>query len=70
MIASTQIANTKIFAFIAVLICQSLSRKVMWINRKHNRNWLLSIKYPISRVNYCKMINCWNAKFSGYFLST
>ena len=34
MIASTQITNTEIFAFIAVLGFKLLSRKVFFINRK------------------------------------
>ena len=38
MIASTPITNTKIFAFIAVLVFKLFSRKVMFINRKDNRN--------------------------------
>ena len=38
MIASIQIANTEIFAFIAVLVSKSLSRKVLFTNRKDNRN--------------------------------
>ena len=38
MIASTQITNTEIFAFIAVLVFKLLSRKVLFINRKDNRN--------------------------------
>ena len=38
MIASIQITNTEIFAFIAVLVSISLSRKVLFINRKDNRN--------------------------------
>ena len=38
MIASTQIANTKIFTFIAVLVLKLLSRKVLFINRKDKRN--------------------------------
>ena len=38
MIASTQKANTEIFAFIAVLVFKLLSRKVLFINRKGNRN--------------------------------
>ena len=37
MIALTQITNTEIFAFIAVLGFRSLSRKVLFINRKNNR---------------------------------
>ena len=38
MIASTQITNTEMFAFIAVLVFKLLSRKPMFINRKDNRN--------------------------------
>ena len=38
MIASTQITNTEIFAFIAVIVFNLLSRKVLFINRKDNRN--------------------------------
>ena len=38
MIASTEITNTEIFALIAVLVFQLLSRKVLLINRKDNRN--------------------------------
>ena len=38
MIASTQIANTEIFAFIAVLVFKLLSRKVLFLSRKDNRN--------------------------------
>ena len=37
--ASTQITNTKIFAFIAALVFNLLSRKVLFINRKDNRNY-------------------------------
>ena len=37
-IASTQITKTEIFAFIALLVFRSLSRKVLFINRKDNRN--------------------------------
>ena len=37
MIASTEIANTEIFALIAVLVFKLLSRKVLFINRKDNR---------------------------------
>ena len=40
MIASAKIANTKIFAFIAVLVFKLLSRKVLFINIKDNRNYL------------------------------
>ena len=34
MIASTQVTNTEVFAFIAVLVSKLLSRKVLFINRK------------------------------------
>ena len=37
MIASTQITNTEIFAFIAVLVFKLLSLKVLFINREDNR---------------------------------
>ena len=36
MIASTQITNSEIFAFIAILL-KLLSGKVLFINRKDNR---------------------------------
>ena len=39
MIALTQITNTNIFAFIAVLVFKLLGRKVLFINRKDNRNF-------------------------------
>ena len=38
MIVSTQRINTEIFAFIAVLIFKLLSRKILPINKKDNRN--------------------------------
>ena len=38
MIALTQITNTGIFALIAVLVFKLLSRKVLFINRKDNKN--------------------------------
>ena len=38
MIVSTQITDTEIFAFIAVLIFKLLSRKVLFINKNDNRN--------------------------------
>ena len=38
MIASIQIIDTEIFAFIAVLLFKLLSRNVLFINRKDNRN--------------------------------
>ena len=39
MIASTEITNTEIFTFIAVLVFKLLSRKVLFINRKGSRNY-------------------------------
>ena len=38
MIVLIQITNTKIFAFIAVLVFKLLNRKVLFISRKDNRN--------------------------------
>ena len=38
MIASTQITTTEIFAFIAAVVFNLLSRKVLFINRKDNTN--------------------------------
>ena len=38
IIASTQITNTEIFAFIVILVFKLWSRKVLLINRKDNRN--------------------------------
>ena len=38
MIASSQITNTETFVFMAVLVFKLLSRKVLFINRKDNRN--------------------------------
>ena len=38
MTALTQITNTENFAFTAVLVFKLLSRKVLFINRKDNRN--------------------------------
>ena len=38
MIATTQITPAEIFAFLAVLVFKLMSRKVMFINRKDNRN--------------------------------
>ena len=34
MIAPTQVTNTEIFAFIAIVVLKLLSRKVLFINRK------------------------------------
>ena len=38
MIASTQITNNEMFAFITVLVFKLLSRKVLFINGEDNRN--------------------------------
>ena len=38
MITSAQISNTEIFGFIAVLVFKLLNLKVLFINRKDNRN--------------------------------
>ena len=38
IIASTQRTNTEIFAFIVILVFKLWSRKVLFINRKDNRN--------------------------------
>ena len=38
MITSTQLRNPEILAFIAVLVFKLLSLKVLFINRKDNRN--------------------------------
>ena len=38
IIPSTQKTNTEIFTFIAVLVFKLLSPKVLFINRKDNRN--------------------------------
>ena len=38
MMTSTKIANIEIFAFITVPVFKLLSRKVLFINKKDNRN--------------------------------
>ena len=38
MFTSTQIANIEIFVFIAVVVFNLLSRKILVINKKNNRN--------------------------------
>ena len=38
MITSTQITNTEIFAFIAVLVFKLFSRQLLFINKKDNKN--------------------------------
>ena len=69
MIASTQI-NAQSFAFIALLVFKLLSRKVLFINKtdkKIVKSRLLFKEIANFTVNYCKIVNSWNAKFSGYF---
>ena len=71
MITSIQITNPEIFAFISVLIFKLLNHKVFFSNRKSNRNWgYFFRKWHISRANYCKLINSWNALVSGCFWNT
>ena len=64
MIALTQITNTEIFAFVAVLVFKFLSCKVLFINRKDNRScWKVDyscLKKEISRENYSKIVGTWN----------
>ena len=38
MIASIQITNTETFAFIPVIVFKLLSRKVLFVKRKDDRN--------------------------------
>ena len=64
MIASIQITNTEIFAFVSVLVLSYSAVKFCLQTEKDNTKIR---KYEISRVNYCKIINDWNAKLSGYF---
>ena len=61
MIVSTNITDTDIFKFIAVLVFKLLSHQVFFIKTKDNSNrektgYLLK-EQQISRVNYCKIIN-------------
>ena len=53
MIASTQIKNIEVFAFIAVLVFRLLSHevKLLFINRKDNRS--------------CQKVACFLRKFHG-----
>ena len=67
MMASTQITNTEIYAFIFVVDLKLLSIKVMLTNRKGQqkllKSRLLFKKIANSWVNYCKILNSWNGKF-------
>ena len=38
IIASTQITNTEVFTFIAVVVLKLLSHKVLFTNKKDNKN--------------------------------
>ena len=38
VIASQQVKNTEVFAFIAVLVFKLLNRKLLFIKRKDNKN--------------------------------
>ena len=38
MIVSTQVTNTEIFTFIAVLVFKLFSRRILFIDTKDNRN--------------------------------
>ena len=70
MIASTQTTILKFSLIIDVLVFKLLHRRVLLIKRKdkidcYKVGYFLRKKH-ISWVNYCKIINSWNAKFSGY----
>ena len=39
MIASTQVTNTETFAFMAMLVFKLLSRKILFIGGRENRNF-------------------------------
>ena len=73
MIASTQITNSEIFAVIAVLVFNLLSRKVFFRNRKDNKKLLKSrllfkkVANFTGKLQNSKIMNSWNAKFTGYF---
>ena len=66
MMASTQITNTEIFAFIFVVDLKLLSIKVMLTNRKGQqkllKSRLLFKKIANSLDNYCKILNSQNEK--------
>ena len=71
MIASTPKSNTGIFAFISILVFRILNRKVLFINRRNNRNFkkntLLFKKTAKFMGKLLQITNNWNAKFSEYF---
>ena len=63
--------STNNFAIIALPVFKLLSRKVLFINKKDNRNCYnvghFLRKQQISRVNSCKIVNDWNPEFLGQF---
>ena len=60
MIALAEITNTEIFSFTAIL-----AFKLLFINRNDTRNLKSRIRFKRT-VIFCKIINSWNARFSGY----
>ena len=50
MIALTQITNTEIFAFIAVLAFKLLRLKVLFVNKKYNSNGLKVAYFLIKSI--------------------
>ena len=70
MIASTQITNTEIFVFIAVLVFKVLSRKVLFRNRKDNRkclkSWIL-FKKIVDFTGKLLQNDSWNVKVSVFY---
>ena len=71
MIASTQIRNTEMFAFIAVLFFKLLSRKFLFINEKKKQKKLLKSRVTFTDIaNFTGKLlqntNNSNAKFSGH----
>ena len=66
IIALTQITNTEIFAFITFLAFQFIKSE-RFVYRLFKSGLLFLKKSNFDWVNYCKIINSWNAKFSGHF---
>ena len=68
MIILTQMTNYGIFAFIGASGFKLISHKILFINKKDNRNCSkvgkFLKKWQILWINYCKIINIWNATFS------
>ena len=64
MVISTKITSIEIFAFIAVLIFNLLSRKVLITNTKDKRNCLKSRLFFKKIANFTSQtINRWDATF-------